>query len=88
MHNHRRGFFVRSMTNFMQTAPGHRTRHGRLDHPRRSGIGGALTGVSCFRLRLMFNFIQIPSANVCMLDFRGAGSKRPGFEFSHLIGTR
>jgi hypothetical protein len=25
---------------------------------------------------------------VCMLDFRGAGSKRPGFEFSHLIGTR
>jgi hypothetical protein len=88
MHNHRRGFFVRSTINFMQAATGHCTRHGRLDRSRRSGVGGALIAVSRFRLRLMFNFIQIPSANECMLDFRGASSKRLGFEFSYLTGTR
>jgi hypothetical protein len=42
MLDRRQGFFVQSMINFMQTASGHRTRHGRLDHSRRSGIGGAL----------------------------------------------
>jgi len=87
MHNHRRGF---SFGNDQFYAGGDRPLHKTWpsDRSRRSGRGGALIAVSRFRLRLMFNFIQIPSANEYMLDFRGAGSKRLGFEFSYLTGTR